>query len=193
MAKERKYGKWGEEDMERAMTAFRNGDADLNEVARIYSVPKATLRSRLLGTNVHAKGSKQRFGHCTDLDSEMERDLVSHILELESHLFGITRADLQILAFQIAEANGIPNRFKNGKAGKKWYYGFMARHSELSLRQPEATSAARALRFSRERVNEFFDVLTRLLDEYQFPPNNIFNMDESGFSTVHRPQKIMAQ
>lgn len=193
MAKERKYGKWGEEDMDRAMTAFRNGDAGLNEVARIYNVPKATLRRRLLGTNVYAKGSEQRFGRCTDLDSEMEKDLVSHILELESHLFGITRADLQILAFEIAKANGIPNRFKHGKAGKKWYYGFMARHPELSLRQPEATSAARALGFSRERVNEFFDVLTRLLDKYQFPPTNIFNMDESGFSTVQRPQKILAQ
>ena len=41
---------------------------------------------------------------------------------------------------------------KKKMAGKKWYYSFMRRHPELSLREPENTSLARAQGFNRPRV-----------------------------------------
>lgn len=50
----------------------------------------------------------------------------------------------------------------------------MALHKELSLRQPEATLAARALGFPKSKVIQFFDVLTKLYGEYHFSPTNIF-------------------
>jgi hypothetical protein len=37
-------------------------------------------------------------------------------------------------------------------AGDKWYNGFIARHPEVSLRQPEATSVARARGFCKENI-----------------------------------------
>ncbi|KAJ8946183.1 hypothetical protein NQ318_001695 [Aromia moschata] len=63
----------------------------------------------------------------------------------------------QKLAFDFAQANNIPNNFnKDSKmASKKWIYGFLHRHKNISLRKPEATSYARATGFNRA-VGEAF-------------------------------------
>ncbi|XP_033611623.1 uncharacterized protein LOC117283151 isoform X2 [Cryptotermes secundus] len=44
-----KYGKWEEDDMSRAFDSVRNGDMGVNEAARTYDVPRATLQRRLKG------------------------------------------------------------------------------------------------------------------------------------------------
>ncbi|KAJ8030899.1 hypothetical protein HOLleu_27442 [Holothuria leucospilota] len=86
---------------------------------------------------------------------------------MESMTFGLTTDDVRCLAFQLAERNGIANQFnkEKQKAGKDWLYHFRKRHPELSLRQPEATSAARARSFNQVNVNKFFDLLEPLIDQ----------------------------
>ena len=69
----------------------------------------------------------------------------------------------------------------------------MKDNPSLSLRTPEATSMARARVFNKERIYEFFDKYENILDEYKFTANQIYNVDETGLSTVHKPSKIIAQ
>ena len=113
-----KYGTWEEEMMERALAAYRNGDMGLNCAARPYSVPKATLKRRIDGTNINAVGHTQLFGRTADLPEEVETDLVNHVLLLEERLFGLTRKDLRRLAYEMAEINNLPlqiqPRIENG-------------------------------------------------------------------------------
>ena len=87
-----KYGLWSEEDMDRAIDSFRNGDAGINEICRRYGVPKPTLKRRLEGKNKIACGNLKTFGRPVDLPSEIEKELVEHILFMESNLLGCTRA-----------------------------------------------------------------------------------------------------
>lgn len=76
-----------------------------------------------------------------------------------------------------------------GMAGWRWYYGFMNRHRQLSLRTPEQTSLNRIKAFCKENVDIFFRNLDNVLTNIApFQPHAIWNMDETGFSTV--PSKI---
>jgi hypothetical protein len=97
-------------------------------------------------TNISAVGHKKSFRRTADPPEEVENYLLNHVLQLEERLFGLTRKDLRHLPYEIAEINNLPHRFSHEKrmAGDKWYYGFIARHPQISLRQPEATSVARA-------------------------------------------------
>lgn len=152
-----KYEKWDSGAMQEALNAYKNGVAGLNELARRYNIPKATLKRRIDNKNKNIHGSEKKFGRAADLPPEIEEEIVNHVLQLERSLFGITRSDLRKLAYDVAEANGIPHRFKNGQAGKKWYHCFTSRHKELSLRLPEPTSSARALGFNKDKVMAFFN------------------------------------
>ena len=151
-------GKWTAEDMERAVSAIQRGDMGTNEASRIYGVPKSTLSRHVTRKNKIAIGEVKFHGHACALPDEVERDLVEHCLTLESMYFGLRIDDLRRLAFEVAEANGIEHGFnkESQMAGKKWYYAFMRRHPELSLREPESTSMARAQGFFRPRVQSFF-------------------------------------
>ena len=181
--------------MERALVAVRKGEVGLNKASRTYGIPKATLKRRLDGGNKHAKGSKKLSGHPTYSPAELEQLLVKHCLDFESMLIGLTRLDLMSLAYQLAEANHLPHGFNKTKesAGERWYYRFIKRHPELSLRQAEATSMARARGFNRKNVSDFFDKTETIIDKHKLEAVHIFNMDESGITTVQKPGKVIAR
>lgn len=186
----RKYYTWSKENLEEAIQKYNNGALKYNEACSLYNIPKPTFRRHLKGLNTH-----QRLGRPNDLTDEMESELVKHVLLMESRFFGLSITDLRHLAYQLAEKHGLTHRFNKETqlAGWKWYYKFIKNHPEISLRSPEATSMARCKGFNKETVMAFFDKYESILDEGQFTADKIFNMDETGLNTVHKPSKILAQ
>ena len=184
--------------MEKALKAYANEEVGLNEISRTYAIPKATILRHHRGTDKYSrpKGKIQGYGRRPVLDFSMENELVAHIKNLEAMLFGITKHDLQRLAFEFADRNGLANRFSKDKkkAGRAWFEGFMKRNPSLALRTPEATSIDRASGFNRQSVGDFFTILEQLIDTHHFNGQRIFNMDETGVSTVQkRNTKIISQ
>lgn len=107
------------------------------------------------------------------------------------HYYGLSIIELKQLALQFAKKLNIkyPQSWdKDQMAGWQWYYGFMLRHKNLSLRTPEQTSLNRVKAFCRENVDLFFRNLDAVKANYPFSPSSIWNMDETGFSTV--PSKM---
>ncbi|KAJ8939993.1 hypothetical protein NQ314_010933 [Rhamnusium bicolor] len=82
---------------------------------------------------------------------------------------------------------------KREAAVKDWLAGFIERNSDLSVRQPEATNLSRSTAFNKHNINTFFQKLSDLRERYNFPSSNIYNCDETGCTTVHKPPKILAK
>ncbi|KAJ8932378.1 hypothetical protein NQ318_004531 [Aromia moschata] len=98
---------------------------------------------------------------------ELERQLVTYVRNMES----------------IA---------KNKTAGWTWLRSFMQRNN-LSLRIPEATSAAKATTFNKNNVNNFFNLLESVQDRIHFSESQIYNAVETWITTVQgRQSKIIA-
>lgn len=119
MAKRCKYGTWTEDELQRAVSAYRNGDFGLNE--RIFSVPKATIKRHADGKNVNENELKV-LGRLPTFTSEMEEMLKNHLLKFEETFFGFTIKDVRKLVFDLIEKNCLKHSFNKEEkyAGKKW-------------------------------------------------------------------------
>jgi hypothetical protein len=108
---------------------------------------------------------------------------------LDDRFHASTLQILRKLGYEFGEANNVKHPFdKSSKmAGKDCAYRFLKTHN-LSLIIPQQTSIWRVMGFSTVQVNKFFQDLTELYKKYKFPPSAIFNIDESGLSTV--PNKV---
>lgn len=124
-----------------------------------------------------------------------EEHLVAYCLKASKLHYGICKEEFLKLAFEYAAMmkKTYPSSWDtNKKAGKTFYEYFIKRHQNLSLRKPEATSLARATSFNKANVNLFFNKYKDLLKKYNFTSERIYNVDESGISTVHTPMKVLA-
>ena len=80
--------------------------------------------------------------------SVQEQELVDYAIQISKMFYGLPRNDFRRLAFNYAKACDSPsipaNWHESEIASDDWYYAFMNRHPELSLKAPEGVSIARA-------------------------------------------------
>lgn len=186
--------------MAAAASSVVSKEKSLNEAALEFGIPKTTLFryvAKLKYTNNDA--SKVRF--CPNyavnrvLNDEDESMLADYLLTASKLHYGLTPKASRELAFEFAQTNNKPvpsSWVLNQTAGEDWFYGFMSRHKQLSLRAPQSTSLSRSTAFNKTTVSRYFDNLEDVVKRYKFNPCNIYNVDETGVTTVHTPNKIVA-
>jgi hypothetical protein len=69
----------------------------------------------------------------------------------------------------------------------------MQDHPELSFRKPQALTAARAQKGNPVIINAHFDKLQSIITQYSLEADQIWNMDETGFSLSTRLQYVLAK
>lgn len=126
-----------------------------------------------------------------------EETLLVEYLKKASRLnHGLGTAACRKLAFEFAKRNNkkCPEQWEtNQTAGEDWYRSFMKRHPELSVRKPESTSLARNSSFNAINVGSFFKNLQNVMEKHKFGPQDIWNIDETGVTTTHKPSKVIAE
>lgn len=185
-----------ENSLKEAVAAVLEGQP-IKTTARQYEIPVMTLKryarkqktsEELIQYGPDYGSSSRAF---TDEEEDMLEDYVLNACQLNH---GLSPLGVRKLAYEFAEANDKPivKKWSNELASFEWYYGFMRRRKNLSLRKPQATSLTRGTSFNRHNVAKFFTNLRSLKERYNFEPADIWNLDETGVTTVHNPKKVVA-
>ena len=189
--------------MERAVTEVLINKRAFYAVAKEFQIPHVTLRRYCLkhgkenndGSN---KVTLSRYGYFNNrsvFTPSQEILLAEYLLKALALYNGLTPEDVRKLAYNYAAQAGLamPGSWVNAKqAGADWFSAFLKRHPELALRTQENTSLSRATSFNRHNVNTFYDKYSSLLERYCFTPEKIWNLDETGCTTVQKTKKIIA-
>ena len=184
-------GQWTEQNLAEAARRYTAGEIGLREAERLYGVPTRTLTRRIASGKLIKRG----LGPEGVLGYANEKRLVAHIQRLASSGFAPDRPTVRRLAYQFAEKLGIKHSFSHVKqmAGYDWLASFLERNPELSVRQAEGLSLARAQGMNRTETGNFFKLLEEVLTKENLmnKPQNIFNMDESGIQLINKPGKVV--
>ncbi|XP_049310318.1 uncharacterized protein LOC125778074 [Bactrocera dorsalis] len=190
-----------ESKMRKAVADVLNGVETPTSAGKKYNLKRQTIESRVKKQDPlagHTAGDaiyQSKFTLRQVFTMKEEIELVDYIKQCCYYQYGLSYKSFQKLAYQYAVANGkdFPEKWNVQKeAGEDWLYGFMKRNSSLTLRKPERTSLARLKGFSKKAVDEFYLNLKKLYEEYSFQPNDIYNLDETGITTVVDSPKIIA-
>ncbi|KYN06058.1 PREDICTED: uncharacterized protein LOC108783334 [Cyphomyrmex costatus] len=173
-------------------------------ISEKFNIPLRTLEryskkvdvDELLNPNIVKLTLKFGYSKMSQIfTDEEECELTEYLLKADSIYFGLTVLEARVLAFSYAvKLNKAPENWRNNKtAGIEWFRGFMRRHPRLALRTPEATSLARASGFNQHAVSQFYDNLEFILNSHAFGPMDIWNCDETGVTTVQKPNRVIAR
>ena len=126
--------------------------------------------------------------------TDQERVLQNYIIRSANIYFGLSPKDVRVLAYDCALEFGVkmPDQWSREKcAGPDWFSSFLKRNPSLSIRTPEATSLSRATSFNKANVNRFFTQLKTVIERDCIKPYDIWNVDETGVTTVQKPSSIV--
>ncbi|CAH2095091.1 unnamed protein product [Euphydryas editha] len=196
--KERKIGKHTKEDMMSALQLVQNGNS-IRMAAKTCKIPYPTLRRYVKNKSEHGDNISlvPRYDINKVFTEEHEQILLKYYKDCALMFYGLTVKECRKVSYEMAMRNGIkmPSSWKRDKlAGLEWFRFFKKRHPDISVKKPETVSLARATSFNRETVAIFFNNLEELLKrEPRFADGTrIFNLDETGTTTVQKPQKVVA-
>ena len=193
--KEKGYANVSHDDMLLAVQDVEVG-VSLRKAAAKHSVSKSVLGRYVAKHSANPDARLQpNYQHSLVFTAEEENVLSEYLIQCSKMFHGVTPKQAREIAYQMALKNGkeFPESWaENEEAGREWMKAFMKRNSNLTLRKPEATSLARAGAFNRHNVEEFFGNLSDVLKKTGVSGGRILNLDETGFTTVQRPAKVLA-
>lgn len=182
-------GSWTQQNLQDALNAIENGTS-INAASKLYKIPFSTLQER----KKKGLAAKPSLGRNSIFTEEQEIALANRIKLMSDIFYGLSALEVRRAAFDFAEKNRIPNKFSATErlAGRDWLAAFMKRNPTISVRKPEATSIHRVTGFSRENVKIFFDNLEKVITKTPYSADRIYNVDETGITTVQEPGTIIA-
>ncbi|CAM1331982.1 Uncharacterised protein r2_g4084 [Pycnogonum litorale] len=148
------------------------------------------------GTNVIPSTSVGYLPNRRIFNEFQEKQLTEYIEKASDIYHGLSPKEVRKLAFQYADSCDvkISNAWCSNKcATSDWFTCFLQRHPSLSIRKPESTNLARASSFNKTNVGKFFENLAIIFERCRFDPGDIWNMDETGVTTVQKPDKVVAR
>ncbi|BFZ07906.1 hypothetical protein BsWGS_10945 [Bradybaena similaris] len=187
-------GKVPESIMRAAVTAVTDG-MPVRQASREYAIARTTLLNNIKKSKLSVMRLTPNYQHSQIFNHEQEETLANYLDKCSKMFHGLTPKNVRTLAFEMATLNRLKcpqTCSENSMAGREWLYGFLKRHQQLSIRQPEATSLARATAFNRHNVATFFNLLQVSYTTLNVSGAQIYNLDETGVTTVQNVPRVIA-
>lgn len=182
-----------------AISSVINDKLSIREAATTHEMSRSVLHRHVTDAKLkgieNIKTFQPNFDNRRVFTKEQEAMLCDYIITASKHQHGLTTVMARQFAFEYAKrvnANFPKSWTTSAMAGSDWLYGFKKRFPQLSVRTPEATSLSRLTSFNKTNVKEFFDNLEKVLSKNRFEARHIYNVDETGLTTVHKPPKVLA-
>lgn len=192
--KKRPIHQYPEASLTAALTAIRSGNGmSIREAARQFGVPKTTIIDRLHG---RVKEGVRKMGSPTILTTVEESQLENWLKQLAKTGFPQKKNDLINTVQKIITKEKRETPFKEGRPGEKWYSGFLKRHPDLTLREPEGLTRSRAI-ITEEYIRKWFKELIEYVAEHNLEevfndPRRVLNGDETSFAMCPKTGKVLA-
>jgi hypothetical protein len=155
-----------------AVKAIKNTpNLSVRAAAKIYSVPRSTLGTRLQGTTPR-RDTMSKSQKLTKLE---ESTIVQHILDLDSRSFPPRLSGVEDMA------NRLLAKRDASKVGKRWASNFVKRHQELKTRFFRRYDYKRAQCEDLEVISGWFTLVQNTIAKYGIAESDIYNFDETGF------------
>ena len=170
---------WTEAEMEHAVQLVVSGQCTYSEASNKFggAIPHGTLCTRVL---LHEKGTSPRpVGRPTVLCDADERWLAAWTKLLYKLGVPVTRARLFVKAKEIATLRGVKFDGESGLPGTSWWRGFRKRHG-LHMASTSFQARAMAQALTPETLQDFYDLLFSILEEYNVIPELLWGCDETG-------------
>ena len=137
-----------------AMEAVNEKHSSISQAAREYGVPYTTLHVRLSGKISHGvnPGRRSYLFKCE------ENDLSTFLVEVAKAGYGKNKS-LASNAVHDKSLLSSGNKLSNG-----WYYRFMKRHRQLTLRKGDPTAKVRMDSVNKETMDNYFSLLKDTLE-----------------------------
>ncbi|KAB0803085.1 hypothetical protein PPYR_00055 [Photinus pyralis] len=199
--KPRQIGKTSVDVMTATTKLVLEENYSLRRAAEAYDISFITLRRYVLKKRSNPDADikmSPNYSVRQILTEEQEVRLAEYINTCSKMAYGLSTKECRRLAWEMADVNklSVPISWTaNKQAGVEWLRQFMKRRKNLSIRQPEACSLSRLTSFNPHNVKKFFDQLKQIFEKKPqlVDPSRIFNLDETGTSTVQKPRKIVAE
>jgi hypothetical protein len=116
------------------------------------------------------------------LSDQEEKLIVKLLLTCSDMGFCLTSEQTLDVVENYVNESGQGDLFKNTRPSEDWYYDFVKRHDELTIRNSTNLPANRAEAADGEAFNAWFERIEKIYDENNFheKPCHIFNCDEIG-------------
>lgn len=189
--KKREGPSYSTEDCAHAVEDVINRNKTYREAENYYGVPKAVIYNRISGRKTAMNVT--RPGRSQVLSPEIENEIAECLIVRSKMGLPCDKAELRQLVGEYVKNKALKTPFKEGIPGEDWYYSFMKRNPNLSLKKPEHLQKLRKDARKPEVIYQFYLDLQKVINDNDLADDKgsfVFNADESGFNCD--PSRIRA-
>lgn len=189
----KKYGKrmtpQKRQRVRRALYDVSANKSSIRQAAEENELPYSFLQRRVSG-----KVSQFSINGPPTVFSEVEELAMANWLsEMSQRGMGLKMCEFLDFVQSVVKKEKRQTPFKNGRPGKKWYYSFLKRNSNIISSRVETSLELKRSQLTKDKLDPWYTRFREFLQNKDLlnQPGRIYNADETGFNMGGNKSKVI--